>query len=137
MANAKEKNKKDYKIEISDWLQYLEHESGISSSHLLSFRSRSFVGLAILLSMTFIVLSFGKGYSFLGFELSIIFIFAVLIASVVVFTGGWFNSDSKHAKIRDSAEKLLIEILLEHKYQTPQEIENKWKAELDRIDKRK
>lgn len=25
MANAKEKNKKDYKIEISDWLQFLQN----------------------------------------------------------------------------------------------------------------
>lgn len=70
--------------------------------------------------------------SMFGVGLGVIFVLAVFVYSIVIFTGsGWFNSDGKHAKIRDSAEKLLIEILLEHKYQTIGAIEKKWEAELD------
>ena len=72
-----------------------------------------------------------------GIELSVYFILIVIIFSIVILTSSiWFNHDSKYAKIRDSAEKLLIEILLEHKYQTTKAIENKWEAELDKINKK-
>jgi hypothetical protein len=137
MSLNEEEITKDNKINISDWLQYLEHESGISSSHLFSFWSIYFVVLAILLSMTIIVLSYGEGYSMFGIELGVIFVLIVFVISIVIFTSSvWFNRDSKYAKIRDSAEKLLIEILLEHKYQTTNAIEKKWEDELDRINRK-
>lgn len=134
MTKSKENVKQGYNIGISDWLQYLEYKSSISSSHMFSFWSVYFMTLAILLSATILLNSVDIILSIGGIDLRIILGWCVFLFAVLLFVHSFtFNRYSKQAMIRDSAERLLNDILFKHEYQTVKKIEEKWEEEMKNI----
>ena len=121
----------EFKVGISDWLQYFEHMSSFNLNRLFSSWTLYIMILAVLISAMVFVFSYPITVMIGGIDIRHIFILSVFVTWVYIFTTIIFDTKfSRYAIIRRSAEKFLIDILLNHKYKNSEEIEEEWDKEL-------
>ena len=113
--------KRTNNIKISDWLQYLEHISSTNANVLRMYLSFSSMAMVALLMCVAMFHSAGVKASIFLFHPSFLFVCGGVIMLLILF-----RLSNKPIDMRDSAEELLVEILIKHKYRTVKEIEKRW-----------
>jgi hypothetical protein len=120
-------------ISITDWLQYLEHISNINTTILSSFSTSYIAILAIMLTLG-IYLWTPWNLQNMGIITREILFYSILgVLLFLIAFNIWYHFCHESSKKKQLAEKLLDDIIINHKFKTIEEIEEKWKSEERRI----
>ena len=129
MVASNRNNPDGNNISISDWIQFLKQVSSINTTMLSSFSTSYFVVIAIILSA---VVYLGSPWNLptIAIPIKELILAGILGAAIfVIILNIWYHYYYQSSKKKQLAERLLVDIVVNHRFKTVKEIEDKWKAE--------
>jgi hypothetical protein len=118
---------------VSDWIQYLKHISNINTSLLSSLSASYFASMAIIMSAVIYVTSPGT-VSSVEISMRKFLLIIILASAVFIITyNNWYRHYHESPKRKQLADNLLTDIVVNRRYKTIVQIEEKWKTEEKKI----